>query len=429
MLEKGNKKAGTRTGKAGKAGKRIGLTPEAFKQVLLKYASRHARNGKPFSVLRLDITDYARLSAESDSNYGEQLNHFCLDICQRSLRGFDRLCNVSPGTFLILLPETGKTSAELACHGLSHILSTTKIRICDQEIVPKYRTSMSHFDDCQFDLDMLLDNVGYHIDRHGNLSPRPSANHKSQEATALSCLTAWMERYTQKSKAQPRQVGGIDLLEWKCADSWDPGVEVDMRKIDLGSGGAATFALEDLIKKSRALQALDHPSVLGLRDFCFEPGGQFYLVIEAVSGIHLDEYLASTSCPSDKAFNWISSILNGVIYLLSVLPPVTITPFTAAHLLVTTSDRVIIVDYQTPYIFQAQSSASPYKLTANLASLILLICRQMQTKAASEIRQLCLNIVESEHQGHLSTPHKFRSAVQMIIEKDTHQDRHISLNR
>ncbi len=406
------------------------LTPESFKQALLKYARRDAYSGRPFSAIAVTISDYREISQEFGIQTAEQVNHLCRDLFCRGLQGADRLSNVAPGFFLILLPETEKANAELALARLSAIAAASRLQFHELDLKPEYRLSIAHFDFVSSRLDVLLSQLDCQIDRHGNLVHMDAASHPAGKDAVLASCDSWMERFESVSRPAGTTVLSLQVVSWRAADRWKERTAVEITRIDLRQ--CPQMSLEDLVKKARGLKEIDHPAVQPIVDFYLgveaDETPQYFLVTQDTPGLPLVRFLADNCLGQDVALEWIFSLLNGAIYLLGLMPPVIIAPLSPENIFVKAGERPLIAGYQLPYLFCQQAGASAQSLLVEICALIISICQKSQGEAIAQVMELSQSVMSGQGPRQLNTVHKLRSAVRRIVNKQESPPANISLS-
>lgn len=400
------------------------LSPDGFKQVLQKYAARHAKGDVVFALLSIRITNHGELSIEGGEAASLVIESL-LRTCLSGLRQQDRACCLSDDFFLFLLPDADKAGAEQTRMRVRQILSQAKLKHNGKFFKPEGIVLFSHCGEAACDIDAMLHEVGATVDGHGELVQQDAE--PPERVLARAKLSSWAQRYHGFTESNPddtsKRENGDSAGEfrpassdkWFATDSWSKSA-VRIQKVV----AASAPAWDETIKRARVLQAVDHPSLNKLMDFhCDDQLNAVFLVWKQRNGQQtLSEVLGrKDTLKSTDALRWIGEITSALAYLQQLVPPVVPTAFSSGNVVLDGQDIIIDGGLES-YIFNAVTSKSAPSLFPEVAEVIEQIVHVSDSSTIpAELLELTAQLKAKDVPNNLNTMHKVRAAVRKIVER------------
>jgi hypothetical protein len=309
------------------------LTPEPFKQALLKYSNRQAKTGRQFGIVSIQLTNLASLPQDDGSPTVSQVQGYFSKQIAATLRDMDRLCVEDSGWFFILLPETSAEGTTHAVARLKELVSEAKVA---DGFSPRCRLLCAH--SLQHDLVEMLEKVGAEIDEHGNLAPkaRPTLTYFATGSQA-----SWQSRY-QLETAATSSWQGLSLERRLGKDTWRHNQKIELNVIERADHQEFERDLqEQLMRKAHALQIIQHPGVQPLIDFYMSESRKFFFVVDQAAMPSLEEYIGAGNLQAGECLSLIDQVLGVAICLSTTVPPVGPPSLSAGSLLFDTKDHYV----------------------------------------------------------------------------------------
>ncbi len=411
------------------------LTAAAFRQTLLKLSQRLTRQEREFAVIALNILEYDTVRTSLGEAAAEQLNNLGRDLCLANIRGADRLCNPQPGHFLIVMPDSSEQSAAAAVDRLTRLIADAKTHFKHTQLRASCSSRAAYCQLSGCDPEAMLLEVGYRFDEPDNLEyiHQPSAS--GSPTGFRGAFSSWVSRY---DNLQPQRETVINeyLIQTRltAADIWS-GQPVQIKVTRLASGREFDEATLDLIlRRTRVLQTVDHPGIAATTDFHIKDKQQLYLVGKLQSAPSLQSFIASPSqVTQPQLLDWGTQMCNSLIYLQTVMPPV-IPPALSPNLfIVDKATRLILVDYEIPYLFplwhhaaavsseemqavaQGRPIAAYNPIIRSFASVMASIARASR-QCDKRLTDMLNRLQEDALPAELNTIYKVRSALKELSE-------------
>lgn len=393
------------------------LSPDAFRQALQKYALRHAKGDAKFSLISVEVGNFQQLA---ESGTTETASHVCeilLRECLHELRHQDRACFPTDDLFLFLLPEADQSVCKQAEQRIARVLAEFRHTLHGKVVKLDGLIISTDCGETVCDIDAMLHSVGATLDEHGGIVKQASKTHRLQMAK----FDSWAQRFDEFTALNG------EALEWtpgrSTRDRWS-GLPVRISKLDLPLE-ASLIPRDEVVKRARTLQSIDHPALNRLIDFhCDEQLQAVFLVWHQREGRLLSEFLSQygTVIESSKALRWIAEIVSALTYLQALVPPAVPTDLTVANVL-EIGDDIVIDNVLESYVLHstpAQASAELFSKTAHLLETIL---RKTDTAAApAELTQVIAQLKQPELPQKLNTMHKVRAVIRKIVERVDKED-------
>jgi len=391
------------------------LTADAFKQALLKYCSRHAKAGKDFALISVEIKRFELLAQKGRENQAHQFISSIRATCLSSLRDMDRLCSVRNDTFLLLLPEISVSDTKKVMQRIESAVKTTKVSLDDQEITAEVTCRFAHSEPHTADLQALLLEVDCDLDEHGELIHRKTVT----LPFCTGSLEEWESRYEKKTLIDDcRQVAGVAsgmvIRTFSAHDSWNGNERVTMKSISLSKALDAQMQ-ESLVKKARVLQLTDHPAVTTTTDFFLDKGQELILVSNDRQLKSFDE---KTKIDEAAVALFLMQTIQGLIYLLGLVPPVVPPGELIQYLGCTKEKHVVINNFEHHYMFPVVEHPDPESLIPSFAKLCQQLCARTNGALADEVQDLAQRLLSKSPPKELNTIYKVRTALKRIIDKN-----------
>lgn len=390
------------------------LSPDAFKQALQKYAVRHAKGDAVFSLLSVRLTNFADLSTKHGAAACQQAGDSLLGTCLKGLRQQDRVCLPADDFFLFLLPEADRTGVDQARARIAQIVAESKLKHDGHTLKPEGEVLSTYLGDAVCDIDAMLHDVGATLDEHGEIIKRCAE--AQQRTIAGANLESWSLRYEGFSGRN----GDIGCGQITVArDCWSK-ARVKIRRAAPVSTAGQIDAWDDVVKRARALQHIDHPSLNRLLDFHpDETQSSVFLVRPLVDGEKLTDVLSGKQLEPSRALRWIGELIGALAYLQGLVPPAVPADLNSDSIVVVADDIVIDCAFDQ-YVFNENPAAeeTSRRLLAQAAALMAQIAAAAdQSQLPAELIDIIDNARKSPVPPALNTMHKLRSAVRKIIER------------
>ena len=106
-----------------------------------------------------------------------------------------------------------------------------------------------------------------------------------------------------------------------------------------------TIEVPSLMSEKSLLERLNHPGILGYRDF-FSEQGYYYLVVDLIDGEPLSQRVGAMQISAEKVVDWGSQLCDIFDYLHRQTPPVIFRDLKPANVMVRRTDqRLVLVDF------------------------------------------------------------------------------------
>lgn len=388
------------------------LSPDAFKQALQKYAVRHVKGEAVFSLISVRVTNFADLSTKYGATATLVAGDSLLGACLKGLRQQDRVCLPADDFFLFLLPEADQSGVEQACARIIQIIADAKLKHDGNTLKPEGEVLSTHLGDAVCDIDAMLHDVGATLDEHGEIIRRtPEAQ---QRTIASANLESWLLRYegfSGRDGGSPRPVVARDC--WSTS-------RVNIRRAIPQAETALRAAWEDVVKRARVLQHIEHPCLNRLIDFHpDETHSSLFVVWRYLEGETLSTALAKKSLPVSSALRWIGELIGALAYLQGLVPPAVPSELTSQCVTILGDDIVIDCSFDA-YVFNENPPAeeTSRRLLLQTAGLMGEIADATESsQLPAELTQIIDDLKKDKLPPALNTMHKLRSAVRKIIER------------
>jgi len=337
------------------------MSKEAFKHLLLKYCQREARDGRDFCLAGLNVLEYQQVQ-ELSEQAAQQLLRLVEDICLRSQREKDRLCRVGLGTFILILPDTDKKAAELTLERLVGTLSGAKTHYHQRPIRASTTFRIAHSKDLGANIEALLASIGLTLNEAGTIDL--SKTGVTATKTSSDNFAIWLTRYKNVSSIGQEcfDIGNhkIQATNFTAQDAWSNS-QVLLRKFEF-ENDSIQDTLDKIIKRTRTLEELDHPSLIATKDFQLENENTLWLARHAVTHLPLKDY-SRNKIGEETITNWCYQLLNLIVYLQSLIPPVVPPLFSQENLLVNENQHLLLTNFEAGYLFACLANGE--QITSN----------------------------------------------------------------
>lgn len=388
------------------------LSPDAFKQALQKYAVRHVKGEAVFSLLSVRVTNFADLSTKYGATAALVAGDSLLGACLKGLRQQDRACLPADDFFLFLLPEADRSGVEQACARILQIIADAKVKHDGNTLKPKGEVLFTHLGDAVCDIDAMLHEVGATLDEHGEITRRTA---EAQHRTIASAnLESWLLRYEGFSGRN-----GDSARPVVARDCWSTN-RVNIKRATPRVENALRVAWEDVVKRARVLQHIEHPCLNRLIDFHpDETHSSLFLVWRYLEGETLSAALAKKSLPVSSALRWINELIGALAYLQGLVPPAVPADLTSECVMIFGDDIVIDCSFDQ-YVFNENPPAeeTSRRLLLQTARLMGEIADATErSQLPADLIQIIDDLKKDKVPPALNTMHKLRSAVRKVIER------------
>lgn len=276
--------------------------PDEFKHELLKFSRRE---GKPLTIVGVRVTNIDTVASLTDSEAMDRLSRAIRSTIAGCVEPSNIFTSLAPSRILIL------TFDDAPWHdGLKRRLS--ELNMPGWTIKPTFETQAQRVE--ADDAETALDALGCEIDEHGVLCPRT----ERKLFSTLGSREKWLERY---DGAPPR-----------VRDRWR---NVGCRLLTIRTEELCC-PVDELLKRAKALQDADHPSIEPLRDFWCDEDGFIGVSDEAV-GKTLDQWLQSHREDDATRKELVQQYISILLYGRSLTPPMVLSGL-SEHLRVSAVD-------------------------------------------------------------------------------------------
>lgn len=386
------------------------LSPDAFKQALQKYALRHAKGDAKFSLVSLEVANFQQLAEEDTA---ESASHVCgilLRQCLNELRHQDRVCFPADDLSLFLLPDTDQSGCKQAEQRLSRVVAEFRHTHHGKVVRLDSRINSTDCGETVCDIDAMLHAVGATLDEHGGIVKHAVESQRRQ----LAKLDSWAQRFEEFFGQNGSDREGRQALLTR--DRWS-GAQVRIIRVDLPADDTSV-PRDQLVKRARALQSIDHPALNGLMDFhCDEQLRTVFLVWHHRQGRLLSEFLPQSAIVIDaaKALRWIAEIVSALAYLQALVPPAVPADLTVANVLEIGDDILIDNVLESYVLHSTPAHAELFAKTARLLEIIL--DKTDPTGVPAELTDVIAQLKQAEIPQKLNTMHKVRAVIRKIVER------------
>lgn len=328
------------------------VTREAFKHLLLKYCQREIRHGQDFCLAALNVLEFEQV-LEINEQAADQLMRLVQDICLRSQREKDRLCRLSGGSFVLILPDIGKDSAEKTLDRLAATLAGAKTHYHQKPLKASCTFRVAHSKDLGSNIEALLDTIGLCLDETGDIS-LSYVGQSSHASTDSGNFAIWLKRYKDLAKLTVGELqiqgNAIAITDYKAVDQWSNS-EVLFRQYQFVDSTGNSDTVDKIIKRACILGQLDHPGIVATSDFQMENDQSLWIARPKLSHPSLKTYIETNQIDSPVVLDWCHQLLNLVIYLQSLAPPIVPGLFNRENLLVSKTGQLLLFDFEANYLF------------------------------------------------------------------------------
>lgn len=114
---------------------------------------------------------------------------------------------------------------------------------------------------------------------------------------------------------------------------------------EIHAGEQEMLAVCSLKKEAEILRKLSHPMIPGIRDV-FEEGGRFYVVMDYVEGVTLEEYLKENGpAPEKTVRRWAIELCRVLYYLHTRKPPVIYRDLKPSNIMLSPDGQIRLIDF------------------------------------------------------------------------------------
>ncbi|MBI4532913.1 MAG: diguanylate cyclase [Candidatus Melainabacteria bacterium] len=327
-----------------------------FRQVLTKHVRRQARFGRTFCLASLQILEYEHIAKNMGEQAADKLHQLGCDVFLQSIRASDKLCLASPGKFLLLLSDTDRQSASKTLARLTQLTAQAKIHYHRKALRASCLARLVDSAEGGGDLEVLLASVGFGLDDErefcwvGTQSSTAVAGH----VTVGGEFTSWVERYSGVTWVAKKTLGRhLQLTEMTALDSWNNNGVVRIRALEPADEESCwdDDVLQIILARAKVLQSIDHPAIIRLQDYSLKECRALYLVQDNPVGQKLSDYLSIVDVDVALVLDWGQQILNSIIYLQGVVPPVVLSQCDENMFIVVPHKHLMLTDYEIPYLF------------------------------------------------------------------------------
>ena len=378
------------------------LSSDGFKQLLLKWSSRHLKTGNTFALLSISH----ELGDDKESSDKRQSNQF-VKACLNSLRLGDRMAPIDETTYIVFLSDVDLKAAGKVKNRLVEDLGAFQNNVVVQ-------VSFDH--DGTGSIDSLLMNLDIAIDAHGHLVKLQTQAKPSPAGLAV--LANWQRRYDLLGKKLPTTFGASESsLSLEARDLWAEKAPVTIEAITLNGDGLEDISSpERIIKKCSILQSFDHPNVARIIDFYLKDYKILYLVLPAQPRKQTNN-LPDNLITDVNIANWAQDLLQGLIYLQTAVPPVVPTADLQTITFLTPEDQLILTGFETGYILTDQPAPSVEDLTRSYAQFLQIFLAKLESPLAIDLKVLTKELLNKKKPlpEKADTPYKLRTTIKRMI--------------
>lgn len=370
---------------------------EAFKHLLLKHCQREIRDGRDFCLAGLNVLEYEQVLQTSEQA-ADQLMRLVEDICLRSQREKDRLCRLRSGSFVLILPDTDKELAEKTLERLGATLAGAKSHYHQKPLKASTTFRVAHSKDLGANIESLLHAVGCCLDETGNIELLEARGKTKLPPTDAFNFEVWFRRYKEIETAGQESLKdqGVDVAKttYRAIDRW-ANTRICLEKFAFNIHLQAD-TLDKIVNRTRVLEALDHPALVTTSDFQLTDG-ELWLSKPHVSYDSLKIYVGKNKITEGQVIDWCHQLLNVLIYLQSLVPPVVPSLFSQENLLVGKDEQLVLTQLDANYLFAClktgeQNSSNTdldyQAVIVSLGQLMLSLLNDKDTKIESLFSRL-----------------------------------------
>lgn len=409
------------------------ISPDEFKQLLVKYSRRQSKGGKPFSLLSVEVANYETLVAHAgDDDVTHMMNGVRATIL-RNCREADRISLIAPGLFLILLPEADEEGAGYALARIKNALIANARPLAQIKPFFNFLVASSGAGTC--DLQTLLAAVGCILDEHDQLMVRAG----TRSVRTLGSLSSWLDRYKLSEKPEQFGMQAIDGLQlesqrWSARDLWG-NRELYIEKYlivamtgetvqNVSNDSGVLPPYEVLVQRARALQSLNSPYIQHIFDFFWSDPATLYLAVEKLDGQKLfslidkldQRQLLQLACDFATALIQAQALVPSLripfdpdaFYLSGELPSLQISCYCPGYLFPDAQSQALLL--RQPRV----PTSDDHNLKALVAFLRKLTENSTEPYALS-LSRLAKNVESGGNDENLNTLHKVRSAINKLL--------------
>lgn len=347
----------------------------------------------------------------------------------KSLREMDRLSILSPDYLLVLLPETDEASANLVRARLEDVSKTLSAQPIGVRH-PQVQIRMSHSDIVAGDVELLLQHLDCCVDEHGQLVP--VRNLSGRICTGR--FEIWKARY-QQPKKKPHSSSAsttvVDSKKWTVSancwsDSWAAGAAVTTLCTESLSGQFSGIFRESVIIRARTLQSIDHPSVVPCLDYFIEGNEKLFLVLPEVELTPIEQFIAARKISNQPsiASAWAHDLVQALIYLHTLIPPVIPSRNLQALLFVDKQQSLVVSNFHLAYLLDELESATNEAVLRDFASTLQWLFKSTKTEH-TEIADLIGKLSQKKVPEEVNTLYKLRTVLKRInarLSETNHSD-------
>lgn len=410
------------------------ISPTSFKQVLFKYCHRQTRTGRTFALASLEIRNLSRVAEKLGNDAGRRITRATVNTILKASRDADRICEVNPGQYLLILPDTKHGSEDAVLSRLESEIRTGKVSYNKQSIETDVSYRCVHSAAMGTDPEFLLNEIGYRVPKYSGalekISQGDAASIKIVKPFSGSFAT-WLERYsTTGEKTELKTDRHIIIYSQTGRDSWLDNQKVVFKIIEPKETHyfEKQANLDALFHRARVLQGMEHPGINPCIDFHIKDPDALYLVEKAAAGETLSQ-LASTP-DTAMLVDWSMQICNIIIYFQTLMPPVVPTELTKERLLISPDGTLFITDFEADYLFpewyqphavtkEEMDAAQQGRPIRAFEPVIVSFARLMRSLIDDEnqVSAVFDSLTDKVWPKHLNTVYKIRSELKRIQEE------------
>lgn len=387
------------------------MAKEAFKHLLLKYCQREIRDGRDFCVAALHVLEFEQV-ATANEQAGDQLLRLVEDISLRSQREKDRLCRLGQGNFILMLPDTDKASAESALDRLAATLSGAKTHYHQKPLRASTTFRIAHSKDHGSNIESLLSALGLCLDDSGDIGLL-KATQLEAPVTNFDNFAIWQKRYKNTSQLSEEtlniRANKILKTDYSAQDTWSHEEKL-LSKFQFPGVYRSDIA-EKIIKRTRILEELNHPGLITTQDFQFEDTQTLWITKPKNCYMSLENYVSKSNF-DDILLDWSHQLLNILIYLQTLIPPIVPPPFSLQNLVVGTDNHLILNNFEADYLFACLPDGEQQSSNSDLNSQAIVSLGQLFMNLKPEARLTTLfQKLQNPLPKELDSPYKVRAAL------------------
>lgn len=393
------------------------MSRESFKHLLLKYCQREIRDGRDFCLAGLSVLEYEQVFQASEQA-ADQLLRLVEDICLRSQREKDRLCRLSSGIFILILPDTDKEAAQNTLDRLAGTLAGAKTHYHQKPLKASTTFRVAHSKDLGANIESLLNAVGCCLDERGTIDLLHCQKTSELPPTDSATFEIWCRRYEEivSIETQTLNIHGHEVTKTthNAVDGWSK-EKLRLDKFAFAHTETKADTLDKITKRMRVLEDLDHPSINAAKDFQFENSETLWIAKSLLSYPSLKMYIQKATITEEIILDWCHQLLNLIIYLQSLVPPVVPPLFNNENLLVGQDNQLILSNHEANYLFaclnhgeqnSSNTDVNYQAVIVSLGKLMLSLANGKETKIANLLKKL-----NDPLPKELNTAYKVRQAL------------------